>query len=203
MKEIEIGSVVYVKNESVGTVVGREEYGPETYCYIVDLHCGGTVHADEQDVEVERPVLAPGEIGFKILNKSIAEATKTCRMPTLPNNQWLFIDIYKGDQFYIVSKDEGVMVLSGRQHGDIVSFSTYAWENGRIDELSKIAGRDVYFENEAFLDGETVTIVGCAVMGRYNYEPMAELADGRIVDPKDLAVRPTVLGDLATVDCGL
>jgi len=208
-KNIEIGSEVYVEDEGRGKVVGWEEYGPGMYSYIVDLSCGGTVQAAMDEITVERAVMAPTEKIVKIISDRTAEATERCRMPTLPGCQWLFIDIDKGDQFYIVSKDDGCLVLEGRQHGDFVQFSTYGWENGLIDELSEACGRDVYYENEAFLNGETVTIVGCqvklgpVVKGKYDRFVTAKLSDGRVVDPKDLIVRPTVLGDLASVDCGL
>jgi len=140
---------------------------------------------------------------FKIIGKHTAEANEKCVMETTANSQWTKINIDKGDKFYICEKTDSALTLEGRRNGDFVHFVIDDMENGRLDELSKAVGRDVFYENEAFLNGETVTIVGCHCPLMGNNKPMAELSDGRIVDPMELAVRPTVLGDLSSVDCGL
>ena len=140
---------------------------------------------------------------FKIIGNSTAEANEKCVLETTKDSQWTKIDIRKGETFYIIEQTDSQLFLEGRQNGDFVQFYSDSFENGKLDELSEAVGQDVFYKSDALLNGETVTIVGCAICMMYNWKPMAELADGRIVDPSSLSVRPSVLGDLATVDCGL
>ena len=50
-KRMEIRSVVYVKNEGWGMIMGWEEIGPDLYQYVVDLNEGGTVRATAEDID--------------------------------------------------------------------------------------------------------------------------------------------------------
>jgi len=98
-----------------------------------------------------------------------------------------------------------MLSLEGRQHDDIVQFTTFDWENGRIDELSEIVGADIFHKDSALYDGEMVEIDGYGIFypETHKRKVMARLFDGRLVDPEELVLRPRVLGELATIDCGL
>jgi len=142
---------------------------------------------------------------FKIISSNVAEATRNDKLDTTQDSQWSEIDISAGDQFYISLNENGLLTLEGRQNGDIVHFTTFDWENGRIDELSDAVGVDIFYKDSALLNGEAVEIDGCGVFypDIHTRKVVARLTDGRTVDPIELVLRPRVLGDLATVDCGL
>jgi len=143
---------------------------------------------------------------FKIISEHTAEAARGGVFETTPDSQWTKIDIDKGDQFYISEMNEdGMLTLEGRQNGDFVHFTTYDWENGRLDELSDVIGEDIFYKDSALLNGETVEIDGYGVQypDKHSRKIMARLFDGRLVDPADLVLRPRVIGDLATADCGI
>jgi len=153
---------------------------------------------------------------FEIINDCILRAKEKGRLETIRDSQWSFIDIDEGDEFYYKQlaflgkpDNEGYFMAEGRQNGDLVHFNIEYCdtENGRLDKISEIIGKDIFYRDAVLYEGYFTEIIGDSriidLHSNLPYKTMAKLSNGKVVDPLELVLRPTVLGNLSSVDCGL